>query len=212
MQLLSVRTISTVMQAVGCSKSGYVALFLGCVLATCTSRPAQAAQIGSRVPDFRLSDSAGKLHSAKDYSGRIVVVAFWSFKCPVSLVYDDRLRELGEKYGSGRVSILAVDSNSNESAPEVARNAQNRNLRYPILIDEDGDVADKLQATLVPSFYVFDAAGILRYQGPLDNGKKPGDRARIPYLEQALDELLSGRSVSNPEFPFSGCAIRRRTL
>ena len=79
-------------------------------------------------------------------------------------------------------------------------------------MDEDGGLADKLSVTLAPSFYVFDASGTLRYQGPLDNNKRVGDRARIPYLENALDDLVSGRQVANPEFPFSGCAIRRRAL
>jgi peroxiredoxin len=200
------------MRAASFFKNGLVALVLLSSTAPSLSESAFAAQLGSKVPDFRLVDSAGKTHSAMDYSGRIVVIAFWSFKCPVSLVYDERLREVSEKYSGGGVTVVAVDSNSNESGPEVARNAQNRNLPYPILIDEDGALADKLQATLVPSFFVFDAAGVMRYQGPLDNNKKPGDRTRIPYLEQALDDLLSGRPVANPEFPFFGCAIRRRTL
>jgi peroxiredoxin len=128
------------------------------------------------------------------------------------MVYDERLHELQDKYGAGRLTILGIDSNSNETRAEIERNASNRKLPFAILLDEDGSLADKLQATLSPSFYVIDTVGTIRYLGSLDNNKKPGDKARIAYLEQALDDIFAGRPVANAENPASGCTIRRRTF
>ncbi len=190
----------------------YRAITVSFALLLAAIRPAISAQIGLKAPEFRLPDTTGKMHSLSDYSGRIVIIAFWSFKCPVSQIYDERLREIQSKYGVRGVDILAVDSNSNESKAEIQRNAANLRLTYPVLVDEDGELADHLQASITPSYYVIDSQGVVRYQGALDNGKKPGDGARVPYLAQALDDLLSNRSIATPESTLSGCAIRRRTL
>lgn len=176
------------------------------------SGPALAGQLGAKAPEFRLQDTAGNAHSLSSYAGRTVILFFWSFKCPVSLAYDERVNALRDRFGAGKLVVLGVDSNSNESAAEIRRNAENLRLTYPILLDEDGSLADKLQATLSPSFYLIDSQGILRYQGALDNSRKPSDRSRVGYLEQALDDLFAGRPVAAPESAPSGCAIRRRTF
>ncbi len=169
-------------------------------------------QTGQNVGNFTLQDTRGETHSLSDYAGRIVVLEFWSFKCPVVLAYGERVARLQEKYRGRGVAVLGVASSRNESPEEVRRNADNLGLSYPVLLDVDRTLADRLGATHTPSFFVLDREGILRYRGIFDNNKQPGDRGRIAYVEDALDALLAGRPVPDAETKDSGCALRNNPL
>jgi peroxiredoxin len=166
--------------------------------------------IGEKVGDFKLQDTAGNTHSPAAYAGKLLVFVFWSFKCPTALACDDRLAALQTKYGNRGVVVLAVASNSNESQAEIQRNAANLNLSFPILLDSDGTFADRLGATITPSVYILDGGGALRYRGALDNRGKPGDKRREAYAEDAIESILAGQSVANPETQAAGCSIKRK--
>ncbi len=168
------------------------------------------AQVGMKAATFRLTDDEGKTRSLEDYAGKIVVLEFWSFKCPPSAAYDERMTALDGKYRNRGVVILAVDSNKNEPADEVRLNRAHRKLPFPVLMDEDGTLAGSLGATHTPSVIILDGSGILRYRGAIDNNKHAGERDRIAYVEDALDAILSGHPVPQAETKMSGgCSIKR---
>lgn len=175
------------------------------------STAANVADIGQKVDDFKLQDTAGNTHTLHGYAGKIVVLAFWSFKCPTALAIDDRLTALQDKYASQGVVVVAVDSNANESGTEIQRNAANLHLSFPILLDLDGELAVKLAATLTPSIYVLDGGGTLRYKGSLDGKEKSGDKKHEGSADAAIESILAGRAVSFPVTQASGCNIKRRT-
>jgi peroxiredoxin len=167
------------------------------------------AQIGAKVAGFRLTDAGGTVHTLEEYTGKIVVLEFWSFKCPVSLAYDERVAALQAKYRNRGVVVLAVASNKNESPVEVRRNAENLNLPFPVLLDPDGALAERLGATHTPSVVILDSSGTLRYRGAIDNNKRTDEHGRIPYAEEALDALLAGRPLPQTETNTFGCTIKR---
>jgi peroxiredoxin len=174
----------------------------------------EAAQIGQKVTDFRLPDTSGRMHSLASHlaSGKIVVVAFWSFKCSTSLTSNEKLAALHEKYRNRGVVVLAVASNANESAAEIQKNAANLNLPFTILVDKDGTLAERLEATHTPHVFIIDRDGTLRYRGALDNNKQPGEGGRIAFAEDVLDAILAGKPVSQPETRTFGCSIKRKSL
>jgi len=167
------------------------------------------AQLGEKVAGFRLVDTADKTHTMSEYAGKILILEFWSFKCPVALAYNERLAALQSKYRDRGVAFLAIASNKNESPIEVRRNRENLKLAFPVLLDRDGAMSDRLGATHTPSIVILDGAGMLRYRGAIDNNKHEGEKGRIPYAEEALDALLAGRPVPHPETEVFGCSIRR---
>ncbi len=168
----------------------------------------RAADIGQKVEDFRLEDAAGKPHSLKDYSGNVLVLAFWSFKCPAALAIDDRLTALHTRYSGRGVVLLAVDSNANESKTEIQRNAENLHLPFPILMDVEGVLAQNLGATVTPSVFVIDRSGLLRYKGSLESKE---DKGRPSFAEKAIENILSGEAVTDAVTQASGCSIRRKS-
>ncbi len=183
-----------------------ISALLLCALLTV---PAARADVGDRIGDFRLTDANGTSHALSAYAGKVVVLVFWSFKCPVALAYTDRIRSLQDKYAGRNVVILAVDSSANESAVEVEKNASNLGLSFPVLMDPDGTLAEKLGSTHTPDAFILDRGRVVRYQGAIDNNKRPGEGGRIAHVEEALDSLLSGSAVQVPETTPFGCTIRR---
>ncbi len=171
----------------------------------------QTAEVGSKVADFTLRDTSGNEISLGRLRGRLVMIVFWAFKCPVSLSYDDRMMGLRQRYDSRGVSVIAVDSNSNEAPEEIRRNVANLGLSFPVLLDTDGALADKLGASHTPSVFIIDRDGALRYRGAFDNNKSPNASGRIAYAEEALEALLKGQSVPIPETRIFGCPIIKKT-
>jgi len=185
-------------------------LLVSSALIPSKSLAAGPEELGNKVEEFRLEDISGRVHSLSQYSGRIVVLSFWAFKCPVSLSYDERLTALQSKYKKAGVVVLAVDSNANETAAEVRANVANLKLTFPVLLDGDGALAERLGAKQTPSLFIIDGQALLRYRGALDNNKKPGEGGRVAYAEKALEDLLANRPLSVPETRAIGCPIRRQ--
>jgi peroxiredoxin len=189
-----------------------VLFFLWIGMALLSMQSVYSADIGSMIDNFRLPDTAGTVHSLHAYSGKIVVLFFWSFKCPVSLFYNERLNGLRDKYKNNEVVVLGVDSAANETSSEILANIDNLKITTPILLDLEGNLAKKAGVTQTPSVFVIDGTRILRYRGALDNNRKEGEKGRIAYVENAIDALIAGRAVPASETRPFGCSIRRKEI
>jgi peroxiredoxin len=181
-------------------------------MALLSLQSAYSADIGSKIDNFQLPDTAGTTHSLRAYSGKIVALFFWSFKCPVSLFYNERMNGLRDKYKNSEVVVLGVDSAANETLAEILANIDNLKITAPVLLDLEGDLAEKVGATQTPSVFVIDGNSILRYRGALDNNRKEGEKGRIAYVEDAINALIAGRTVPISETRLLGCSIRRQEI
>jgi peroxiredoxin len=189
-----------------------MALFVVGSLCALRPAPARAASVvGTSLNGFKVFDSTGRPHSLNEYQGKVIVLALWSFKCPVSLASDRRLNDLVTQYGNRGVIVLGIDPNSDESAEAVEKNAANLNLGYPVMLDPEGVLVDRLAASHIPTIFVADRDLVIRYAGAIDNNKRPGERDREAYVEQALDAILAGKPVAVSETKTYGCSIKRRT-
>jgi hypothetical protein len=104
--------------------------------------------------------------------------------------------------------MLTVASNRNESVEAIKAAAETRQLPA-ILLDQNSQVADQLEAQTTPHVFVLDREGILRYRGAVDNLTF---RRRLPtrfFLGEAVESLLRGELPALAESPAFGCAIVR---
>jgi peroxiredoxin/mono/diheme cytochrome c family protein len=165
------------------------------------------------VGDVAFRDAAGRRFALRDLKGRkAVVVVFLSFECPVSTGYAPALAELSAAYRDRGVAFVGV-SEGDESAKRVEQLAHEFGLPFPVFRDERG-AAEALRAKITPEAVLLDGDLIPRYRGRIDERYaarlKPNARVGRQDLREALDELLAGRSVSEPETQAIGCAIPRR--
>ncbi len=179
------------------------------VLGACHAFSSPAADIGSKIANFQLTDNSGESWSLRNYAGKTVVLVFWSCKCPISLSYDSRVEELRTRYAAQGIVVAGVASNTNETPEEIRANLANRKMLLPVLLDSEGNLAEKLGATHTPSVFVIDGNEILRYKGAFDNNKKPGESGRIAYVEEALNAILAGQEIRLKETGSFGCGIKQ---
>jgi peroxiredoxin len=188
-----------------------VLIWISVVSAVCHP-PVIGAEIGSRIDGFQLPDILGTTRSSHQYSGKIIVLVFWAFKCPVSLAYNNRIEEFQKKYGDQEILIFGVASSVNETPAEIKANIDNLNLSIPFLLDSEGNLAEELEVTHTPEFFILDGAMNLRYKGAWDNNKKAQEKGRLAYVEDAADAIIAGRAIVIPETKPFGCRIRRRGI
>ena len=124
-------------------------LFAGAALA-------QDYKLGSQVGDFTVQDLKGAPVTFNRIKGDVTVVVFISKQCPVSNAYNERMKALYTDYTPKGVHFLFLNSNSTESAAEVAQHAQEHAFPFPVYKDADNLVADHFDAQSTPEVYVMD--------------------------------------------------------
>jgi len=165
--------------------------------------------LGDKIEGFTLTDYEGNKHSLSDYTeSKAIVIMFIATKCPVSNDYNSRMEMVFNDYKDKEVSFLGINSNKTEDVSEIRNHAKDNGLTFTILKDEKNVIADKFEASYTPEIYVLSNDFELLYHGRIDNSRRELE-VNSTDLRNALDEILSGKSVSNPETKAFGCTIKR---
>jgi peroxiredoxin len=169
--------------------------------------------LGKRISGFTLHDTSGHQVSLSTYQAKkAVVVIFAGTECPINNQYMARLGELSRAHGTKDVQFLIVNSNRQDTAERVAEHAKQHAIPFPVLKDEDNRVADLFGAQRTPEAFILDAERVVRYQGRIDDQfgilyQRPAPSRRD--LAIALDEILAGKTVTQPFTEVAGCMISR---
>jgi peroxiredoxin len=165
--------------------------------------------IGDKFENFTLTDYEGNNHSLSDYTeSKVIVIMFIATKCPVSNDYNSRMEEIFNEYKDKEVSFLGINSNKSEDVSEIENHAKDNGLTFTILKDDKNIIADKFEASYTPEIYVLSNNFELLYHGRIDNSRRESVVSSSD-LKNALDEILAGKEVSNPETKAFGCTIKR---
>ena len=181
--------------------------------------------LGEALPAFRLPVVSGGLRngvaaatlSDSELPPQPLLLMLICAHCPFVKHVEPELSRLAEHY-SPAVTLLAISSNSlithPQDGPEGLRHqAEQRQWRFPYLLDEQQSLAKALKGACTPEFYLFspNEAGLqsLRYRGQLD-GSRPGNDQPLDGrdLRMALDAVLNGQPVSAEQQPSVGCNIK----
>jgi len=176
-----------------------------------------ALAIGSRMVAFKLKNVDGKMITADDLSRgkQATVIIFSCNHCPYVLAWEDRMIQLGNSYGPCGVAFALINANDpakypEDSYPEMVKRAKAKNYPFPYLHDEDQSVARAYGATRTPEVFLFDAQGMLRYHGRIDDNYEDPSRVRSQELKDSLVAVLAGQTPSVSETPVVGCTVKWR--
>ena len=169
--------------------------------------------IGAKAPAFSLANAVdGKTYAFKPGDGKISVVFFTCNQCPYAKAFEPRLIAIAKQYASKGVTFYAIDSNdeamyAEESLANMKDRAVSKGYPYPYLKDNDSSIAHAYGARVTPHVYVIDQKGTLRYRGYVDDSARPEERTKTG-LTDALDALLTNKTVANTETRAFGCSIK----
>ncbi len=137
---------------------------------------------------------------------QLTAIVFFSETCPCFSAHRARLATLAREMEPRGVRFLIVDSERRQlRAPHPPFVPQ---TDLPILRDEDGRLARRLNAQFATETFVFDATGALRYRGGLDDDRRDLSAKPRAYLRDALLALLAGSAPAYRDAKALGCALR----
>ena len=121
---------------------------------------AVSLEAGSPAPDFSLPDKDGKEHSLSDYRGQKVIVYFYpAASTPGCTTQACDFRDnMASLQGAGYV-VLGV---SKDKLPALQKFAENENLGFPLLSDEDLSIHHAYGAFGEKSMYGKTVMGVIR--------------------------------------------------
>lgn len=118
--------------------------------------------VGDIAPDFQLETLKGKKVKLSDYRGGPVMLNFWASWCPPCRAEMPDMEKLHQKRD---VTILAVNLTKSESSREDVKEFVNEfHLTFPILLDEQVQVAAMYQIRPIPTTYMIDSEGVIQFR------------------------------------------------
>lgn len=140
------------------------------------------AKKGQPAPDFSLPTLRGPTVSLASLKGKVVLVDFWAQWCEPCKRELPQLAKLSKEYEKKGVVFLAV--NLDKQRENAARLATQLGLTFDVPLDPTGKVVGAYDPPKMPTSYVIDKTGVIRYINAGFDG--PQDIARF---KQELDSL-----------------------
>jgi peroxiredoxin len=119
------------------------------------------AQVGQTASDFHLSSLDGEPVALSDYRGQVVVVNLWATWCPPCKAEMPAINTFYKAYRDEGFVVLAV--NSQEDAATVQTFIQANGFSFPVLLDQQAEVINRYQVRGLPTTFIIDRDGIIRY-------------------------------------------------
>lgn len=171
-------------------------------------------RIGDKAVDFDLPGVDGKRYSLASFSDRKAVVVFFSCNhCPYVKAWEDRLVAIQRDYAAKGATLVAINANDDRAFPEdsfekMVERAKEKGFNFPYLSDESQNIARAYGAHFTPEVFLFDPDRVLRYHGRVDDNHEDASGVTSHDLRNALEAVLAGKPVPNPETPAKGCTIK----
>ena len=144
---------------------------------------------GTKAPAFSLQDQDGTTHTLSDYAGRPVVLYFYPKDdtpgcTKEACAFQDNL----PTFKKGKAAIFGVSVLDTASKAKFARKY---NLAFPLLADEEHEVADKYGAWQEKSMYGKKYLGIARITYLVGPDGKVARRWDAVKVDGHADEVLA---------------------
>jgi len=173
--------------------------------------------IGSYVPDFELPGIDDQVHHLSRYleQWRAVGVVFICNHSSYVDSYLDRLKQIQSQFEQQGFTLVGINAKDAKKYPECSfekmkQFARERKLNFPYLWDSTQDVAQGFGVEKMPTAFLIDKKGILRYIGSIDDSPKAAKALRVPYLQNAITALLSGADISPKSTEVTGSQLEWR--
>ena len=172
---------------------------------------------GSKAPDFQLPnanpDSGGPNPSLQDVLDENGAVIFFTCNhCPYVVGSEPRIEKIANMARENALGFAGINSNDlvnyeSDSWENMVKRAK-RGMTYSYLHDSSQEVALSYAAERTPEFYLLDSESTVVYRGRLDDSPRDPSHATTSELEDAIEELVKGKTVSVSRTDSIGCSVK----
>jgi thiol-disulfide isomerase/thioredoxin len=121
-------------------------------------------------PQLRLSlpDLTGQRRGLEEFAGKVLLVNFWASWCTPCITEMPSIQRLAKQMADKPFAVIAVNVGESQRRAQVT--AERLGLEFPVLLDKDSAVFNGWGATVLPTTYLLDPTGRMRYigRGPLE--------------------------------------------
>jgi thiol-disulfide isomerase/thioredoxin len=139
-------------------------------------------QVGTPAPELKVETLSGKSLALADYRGKVVLLDVWASWCGPCKQELPMLDDLAKRLRDDGVEVLAVSVDQERANVTKFLKAKPK-WALTIAHDPKGQIADTLAPEKMPTSYVIDRHGTIRY---VNSGFEPGD-AKV--IEKRLLEV-----------------------
>jgi thiol-disulfide isomerase/thioredoxin len=132
-------------------------------------------QVGAPVPEIRVESLGGKPLGIGDYRGKVVLLDVWASWCGPCRQELPMLDDMAKRLRGDGVEVLAVSIDQVRANLVKFLKARPR-WALTIAHDPKGAIAESLAPEKMPTSYIIDREGIIRY---VNSGFEPSDAAVI---------------------------------
>ncbi|MDG1397123.1 MAG: thioredoxin family protein [Polaribacter sp.] len=180
-----------------------------------TNKTEKGYSVGDEIEDFKLKNIDNRMISLSDYQdAKGFIIIFTCNMCPYSVANEDRIIALDEKYKSKGYPVIAINPNDpkaskGDSFEGMRARAKEKGFTFPYLFDEGQQVFPKFGASKTPHVYIVSKPKMqVEYIGAIDNSSRNPSAVTEKYVENTVDELLSGKKPTKTETRAIGCSIK----
>ncbi|HUC79648.1 MAG TPA: thioredoxin family protein [Flavisolibacter sp.] len=178
--------------------------------------PLAELPIGADMPnaDVKMKDVSGKEVSLKDAKKKNgLLVMFSCNTCPYVVKNQQRTRDISAYALRNDIGVILVNSNAaqrdgDDSFEAMKQYAKAQGYNWYYVADEKNALADAFGANRTPENFLFNKEGKLVYHGAIDDNPDEANVTR-KHLQQAIDEMLGGKDVTQKTSRSVGCNIKR---
>ena len=141
-------------------QSAMLLLLLSWSVSACSEQLLTPYKGAQPAPDFKLVDVDGGKHSLSDYRGKPLIINFWATWCPPCREEMPSMNRAWHKV-KDTVSMLAINVGEDEDTIFIF--SADYPIDFPVLLDSSGAVIREWPVKGLPTTFVLDREGNIRY-------------------------------------------------
>lgn len=182
-------------------------------------------EIGATIPlpsneMLNIDDKSYSFNDLKKENGLLVI--FSCNTCPFvigngtkSEGWENRYPGLGEISNDLNVGMVLINSNAakrddGDSFRDMQERYISKGYNSYYVLDKNSEMADAFGALTTPHVYLFDKNMKLVYRGAIDDDVSKSSDVKEFYLQDALNNMVAGKSIEPQTTRQLGCSIKRK--
>ena len=144
---------------------------------------------GNPAPEFSFPDAKGKMHSLKEFKGKVLVIDFWASWCGPCRAEIPHLKQYYEEFKNNKeVAFLSVSIDAKR--PDWDKAVKEENMPWLQLLAPNGgkEIMESYQFSGIPFIIVLDK-----------DGKIYKKNLRGEAVKNAVNDVLSGKKAEAPK-------------
>lgn len=154
-----------------------------------TQRNLSTPPSASTLSEFTFPDLTGKMHSSKEWQGKILLINFWASWCPPCIKEIPEFIQLQKQLGQQNIQFIGIAIEDRDSAMSYANI---NNINYPILIAAEKGIALAQQLgnhiNAIPFTLVVDQDGNIVHRHPGEFSKQQILEVVSPFIDSSLTD------------------------